>query len=103
MTSLCISAITEAELLYGLAKRPQAKRLALMVHEFLRRIDVLLWNSSLTNRYGVVRADLESRGKTPGDLDLLIAVHALEVGAVLATNDRVFQYVDGLHIEDWTQ
>lgn len=103
MASLCISVITEAELLYGLAKRPQAKRLAATVHEFLQRIDVLPWDSSLTNRYGIVKADLESRGKTLGDLDLLIAVHALEAGAALATNDQAFHYVEGLQIEDWTR
>nr|WP_298410304.1 type II toxin-antitoxin system VapC family toxin [uncultured Halomonas sp.] len=103
MASLCISVITEAELFYGLAKRPQAKRLASTVHEFLQRVDVLAWNSSLTDRYGIVRADLENRGKTLGDLDLLIAVHALDIGAVLATSDQAFHYVEGLQTEDWTR
>ena len=35
MAALCISAITEAELLVRLAKRPAAKRLPLAVREFL--------------------------------------------------------------------
>jgi tRNA(fMet)-specific endonuclease VapC len=63
MSSLCISAITEGELLFGLAKRPDAKRLHLIVHEFLRRVDVLLWDSAIkalwnhTSRYGASRQD----------------------------------------------
>ena len=38
MASLCISAITEGELLFGLAKRPTAKRLHVAVRQFLRRV-----------------------------------------------------------------
>lgn len=36
MARLCISAITEGELLFGLANRPDAKRLHRVVREFLR-------------------------------------------------------------------
>lgn len=39
--SICISAITEAELLTGLAKKPKAKKLHLAVHEFLIRVAYL--------------------------------------------------------------
>lgn len=100
MASLCISAITEGELLFGLAKRPEATRLHAVVREFLRRVDVLPWASA--DRYGVARADLERSGKTLAPLDLLIAAHALSVGAVLVANDHAFAFVPGLEIEDWT-
>ena len=89
ITSLCISAITEGELLFGLAKRPSAERLHIAVGEFLRRADVLPWDSAVAKHYGIVRADLECHGKVLSPLDLLIAAHALAVGAVLVTNDRV--------------
>lgn len=100
MTSLCISAITEGEMLFGLAKRPDATRLHVAVREFLLRVDVLPWNSA--DRYGAARADLETRAKPLAPLDLLIAAHALSVGAVLVTNDHAFAFVTGLEIEDWT-
>ncbi|MGZ8190997.1 MAG: PIN domain-containing protein [Methylococcaceae bacterium] len=102
MASLCISAITEGELLFGLAKRPDAKRLHLVVQEFLRRVDVLPWDSSIAKYYGTVRADMEPQGKILAPLDLLIAVHALSVGAVVVTNAQVFGQVEDLSIEDWT-
>ena len=41
MDSLCISAITEAELLFGLARRPKAVRLDGLVRGFLLRVDSL--------------------------------------------------------------
>ena len=102
ITSLCISSITEGELLFGLAKRPDAKRLHLAVREFLRRVDVLPWDSTIAERYGTVRADMERHGKILAPLDLLIATHALDTNTVLVTNDQAFGQVTGLHLEDWT-
>jgi tRNA(fMet)-specific endonuclease VapC len=89
-------------LLFGLAKRPDAKRLHVLVQELLRRVDVLAWDSSIAKYYGTVRADMERQGKILAPLDLLIAVHALSVGAVMVTNDQAFSQVADLFIEDWT-
>jgi tRNA(fMet)-specific endonuclease VapC len=102
MASLSISVITEAELYYGLAKRPEAKRLHLVVEEFLKRVDVLPWDSAIVKNYGFIRAEMERQGKTLAPLDLLIAAHALSLKAVLVTNDKAFYQVGGLTIEDWT-
>lgn len=102
MASLCVSAITEGELLFGLARRPDAKRLHRAVREFLRRVDALPWDSAIAEAYGAVRADMQRQGKNLAPLDLLIAAHALGVGAVLVTNDHAFGQVAGLHLEDWT-
>jgi len=44
MASLCIPAITEGELRFGLARRPDAVRLQALVEEFLARVDVLPWD-----------------------------------------------------------
>ena len=102
MASLDISVITEAELYYGLAKRPEAKQLHLVVEEFLKRVDVLPWDSVIVKNYGFIRAEMESQGKNLAPLDMLIAAHALSVDAVLVTFDMAFYEVGGLTIEDWT-
>lgn len=102
MASLCISVITEGELLFGLAKRPAAKRLHGAAREFLRRVDVLPWGSSTAACYGMARADMARQGKVLSPLDLLIGAHALSEDAVLVTNDQAFSQMAHLHLEDWT-
>ena len=103
ITSLCISAITEGELLFGLAKRPEAIRLHAAVREFLRCVDVMPWDEGVSEHYAQIRASLERQGKTLAPLDLLIVSHAESVGAVLVTNDQAFRLIGDLRVEDWTE
>jgi tRNA(fMet)-specific endonuclease VapC len=103
IASLCISAITEGELLFGLAKRPEAIRLHAAVREFLRCVDVMPWDEGVAEHYAKIRAALEGQGKTLAPLDLLIASHAESIGAVLVTNDQAFRLVGNLRVEDWTE
>ena len=86
---VCISAITEAEIRYGLAKRPSPERQA-AADLFLAKIDVLSWDPAAAKEYGTARASLERAGKPLGNMDLLIAAHAAAAGAVLVTNDNGF-------------
>ncbi|HEY1887246.1 MAG TPA: type II toxin-antitoxin system VapC family toxin [Roseiarcus sp.] len=100
---LCLSVVTEAELLFGVAKRPEARKLRVAVDELLAAIEVLAWSSATARRYATIRAELERRGKPLDALDLLIAAHALQHDAVLVTNDRAFSAVPGLRLEDWAR
>ena len=102
MAALSISAITAGELLFGLARRPAAQRLHAAVREFLRRVEVLPWETATAARYGTMRAELERAGKVLAPLDLLIAAHALDRPAILVTNDRAFGMVERLDIADWS-
>jgi tRNA(fMet)-specific endonuclease VapC len=103
MASLCISAITEGELLFGLATRPQARKLHLAVHELLLRVDVLLWDRDAARHYGALRAELENAGHTWGPLDLLVAAHARAAKTILISNDKAFGQVHALTIHDWAR
>jgi tRNA(fMet)-specific endonuclease VapC len=103
MESLCISVMTEGELLFDLAKRPDAKQLRAAVDQFLLRVEVLPWDSSAATHYGQLRADLEKRGRTLAPLDMLIGSHAMSVDATLVTNDQAFKQMKGLKVEDWTK
>ncbi len=102
MSAVCISSITKGELLFGLAKRQNAKSLHTLVSEFLNRIEVLPWDSVTAEQYGPVRAEMERKGKLLGPLDMLIAAHALAVKVTLVSSDKTFRQVAGLRIEDWT-
>jgi tRNA(fMet)-specific endonuclease VapC len=98
-----ISVITEAELRFGVARLPQATRLAVVVEEFLMRVQVLAWDSAAAQVYAPLRATLEEHGEPMGNLDLMIAAQALAEGLVLVSNDRVFRRVKSLTVEDWTK
>lgn len=74
-----------------------------VVGEFLRRVEVLAWDSAVASTYGPLRAEAQRSGKVLAPLDLLIAAHARSIGAVLVTNDRAFGQLPELVIEDWTQ
>ncbi len=103
MADVGVSVVTEAELLFGLARLPQAVSLRVAVEEFLLRLDVLPWDSDAAKHYAQLRAVLEKKGQPMGNLDMMIGAHALALGAVLVTNDRVFRRVSGLKIEDWSK
>jgi len=102
MAEVGISVITEAELLFGLARRPDATNLKTVVEEFLLRVEVLSSDSEAAQQYSKIRATLEGAGEPMGNLDLMIAAQALALDLVLVSSDAVFRRVRGLKIEDWT-
>jgi len=85
--------------MFGLARRPEATRLHLAVRELPRRVDVMPWDSVTAECYGTIRA---ATALVLAPLDLLVAAHALSLGAILVTNDRAFGRVQALPIEDWS-
>ena len=103
MARVAISAVTEGELLYGVARLPGATRLQAVVYEFLVRVTVFAWDSEAARQYGLLRAALEEAGETMGNLDTMIAAHAQALRAVLVTHDRAFTRMNKLTIEDWTK
>ncbi|WP_201276091.1 type II toxin-antitoxin system VapC family toxin [Methylotetracoccus oryzae] len=99
----CISVITEAEMRYGLARRPLHRDLRTLVEALLDSIDIRPWTSRTASRYGTLRAELDALGKPLAPLDLLIAAHALTEGCVLVSADRAFTRVPGLVVEEYLQ
>jgi tRNA(fMet)-specific endonuclease VapC len=94
---VCLSVITEAEIRYGLAKRPEATALRERMEWFLAAVKILPWGRDEACAYGALRAKLESSGKTLGNMDMLIAAHVIATGAVLVTHDKAFAQVEDLH------
>lgn len=84
---VCLSVVTQAELLYGLKALPPAHRLHAGVRQFLKIIRILPWDSDAAAFYADIRHQLVTKGQTIGEMDMMIAAHALAAGAVLVTNN----------------
>jgi tRNA(fMet)-specific endonuclease VapC len=100
--TLCVSVMTAAELRFGAEKagRPQ---LAELVEAYLERLAILDWTNDVTTQYARIRSELGRAGKPIGNMDLLIAAHAVSQGMTLVTNNiKHFSNVPGLKIEVWS-
>ena len=101
-SEICISAITMAELDFGVfnSSDPQKNRIALMM--FLSGITVLPFDKAASLEYGSIRHYLKTNGIIIGGNDMLIAAHARSMGITLVThNTKEFSRVTELKIEDW--
>ncbi len=81
---------------YGLAKRPEATALKFLLESLLASIRVLPWGRDEAETYGRLRAKLEANGKTLGNMDMMIAAHAIASNATLVTNDLAFHRINDL-------
>jgi tRNA(fMet)-specific endonuclease VapC len=100
--SLCVSVMTAAELRFGAEKagRPQ---LIELVEGFLERLAILDWTDAVSTHYARIRSVLEQAGRPIGNMDLLIAAHAVSQRMTLVTNNlRHFAHVPGLKSEVWS-
>lgn len=100
--SFCISTISEAELVFGMKRRPEAHRLNEMISRFIGGVQILPFDRRAAESYGALRAEMQRIGKSLTSLDMLIAAHALSLGATLVTSDTAFRHVPGLAVEDWS-
>lgn len=100
--NICISVITEAELRYGVARSESKKINRKVVEDFLDRLLIMEWDSDAAIAYGELRAALEAKGKPIGNMDLMIASHALTLHATVVTNNtKHFQVVPKLKTQNW--
>jgi tRNA(fMet)-specific endonuclease VapC len=95
------SIIVVSQLRFGLRKSGSQK-LATRLQEVLRLLRVERFESPADEFYAVARNATKSAGTNVGQMDLLIAAHAMALDATLVTgNEREFSYVPGLKIENW--
>jgi len=104
INEVALSSIVLAELLHGTHKSASPIRQAILLADFCTPLDILPFDTEAAAQYGHIRAALEKAGTPIGPLDTLIAAHAMVVGCTLVTNnEREFQRVAGLAVENWTQ
>jgi tRNA(fMet)-specific endonuclease VapC len=99
-----ISVITYGELFYGAEKSDQREVAMRQLEELASLLLVLPLPLDAGRSYGALRAELEARGRVIGNNDLWIAAHARAAKLILVTNnEREFQRVSGLEIQNWAK
>lgn len=98
---ICTSIVVACEMRYGAAKWGSIK-LAERIEAILAVIDVRPLIEDADRHYATLRYQLEHRGKPIGSNGMLIAAHALALGATLVTaNTREFSRIENLSLENW--
>ncbi len=98
-----ISAITVAELEFGIAASKKQNDNFNRLERFLLDFEVIDFDRASAAAYGPLRSGLQAQGTPIGPMDFLIAAHALALKTTLVTNNtREFQRVPGLRLEDWS-
>jgi tRNA(fMet)-specific endonuclease VapC len=98
---LWLSAIVAAELRFG-AEQLGSTRFQAAVEAWLSGFQLRDWPLAATHHYARLRAQLEAKGTPVGNLDLMIAAHALAEDSVVITNNaREFHRIPGVAVEEW--
>jgi len=102
-TQICVSVITRAELLFGLVRLPAGHPRRHDVRRFIDHVTMLAWDERAADVHADIRYRLQSAGQPIGELDTMIAAHAVSLDAVLVTNNtRHFGRIPALRLENWT-
>ena len=90
-----ISAITYAELRFGVENSARAAENLERLERFLLPLEIVSFDAEAGRWYGRVRTQLQRAGLPIGGNDLLIAAHALSLGVTSVTgNMREFERVE---------
>jgi len=100
---IAISSLTLAELRFG-AERRASKKLHKLLDAFCQGVSVLPFDAEAARRYGEIGSVLAELGSPIGQMDTLIAAHALALDRVLVTNNtKHFARVRGLRMDNWAK
>ncbi len=99
---LAISAISLAEMEYGVQASTNQQKNTVSLLRFLSIVSILPFERDAALEYGKIRADLRRKGTPIGTMDMLIAAHAKSEHLIVVThNTREFERVEGLQLDDW--
>jgi tRNA(fMet)-specific endonuclease VapC len=97
-----ISSITVAEMEYGASKSKNREKNRIALKNFLSPFEIINFDSTDAEIYGIIRAELEQNGNIIGPYDMQLAAQALRANYVFVTNNiREFKKVKKLKIENW--
>ena len=99
---IAVCSVVRAELLHGARKYEKRTERIERVERTLSPFTSLPFDDAAARNYATIRDDLELRGVTIGPNDLMIAAIAVAHELTLVSNNREFNRVDGMPVEDWT-
>ena len=103
-TTSAISIVAYGELAFGEVMSARREEAAAHLAALLETLQVLPLPLEAARRYAEIRAQLQRIGQPIGSNDLWIAAHALADDLTLVTNnEREFQRVPGLRVENWAR
>ncbi len=101
---VAMSVIVYAEFRSGITLAGNPQRYVDSLSRMRSWLPVEDWNEEAAQAYVEICHALKPTGSLIGAMDMLIAAHALAQNATLVTNnEREFQRVPGLKVENWTQ
>jgi len=97
-----LSAVSMAELEYGVSKSQSRNRNRNALVHFASAFDIIDFNDKDAEVFGLLRANLEKSGQVIGPYDMQIAAQAISRGLILVTNNmKEFSRIRGLRLENW--
>jgi len=97
-----LSAISIGELEYGVSKSRNRERNRNALVDFVSGFDILPFDDNDAEVFGLIRAELEKKGKVIGSYDMQIAAQAISNDLILVTNNTAeFERILELKLENW--
>ncbi|HYF64376.1 MAG TPA: type II toxin-antitoxin system VapC family toxin [Herpetosiphonaceae bacterium] len=104
LDDLGISAISVAELQYGVQKSRFPAQNQAALEQFLLPLNIVDFDYAAAIAYGRIRAHLEGHGTPIGAMDMLIAAQALSANLTIITNNtREFNRIPSLRMLNWLE
>lgn len=100
--NIAISAVTAAELEYGIANSFYPKKNRDTLLEFLTPFEIISFSQKDCENFGFLRVHLNKKGTPIGPYDLQIAAQCISRDLCIVTNNvKEFERVPGIKIENW--
>lgn len=97
-----LSSISLGELEYGVSKSVYREKNRNALVHFVSAFEIVNFNDSDAEVFGLIRAELENRGQIIGPYDMQIAAQAITRDLILVTNNTAeFTRIGNLQVENW--
>ncbi len=99
-----LSVITYGELVYGAKKSKAVEKNLARAYRIAELFPIIDITPAVVETFGEIKTSLEKQGNIVADMDLLIAATALTHNLILVTNNQKhFERINGLDIENWAK